>query len=118
MAKYKASDFIEQIPGSGGIITTIAERVGCSWNTAKKYITEYATVQQAYQDECERVTDMAVQTVLKSIRDGNTQDAKWWLARKRHREFGDRLKQEITGDIGIKGYAKVDPDDWDSDSDI
>jgi hypothetical protein len=89
--QYKASDFIKVIPGSGGIIATIAKRVGCSWHTAKKYITDYATVQQAYEDECEEINDMVVSVILKSIKEGNTQDAKWWASRKRKAEFGDAI---------------------------
>jgi hypothetical protein len=33
---------------------------------------------------------------MTSIKDGNTQDAKWWLARKRRGEFGDNL--DVTSD--------------------
>lgn len=88
---YKAQQFIDAIPGSGGIIATIAKRVGCTWHTAKKYIDEYTTIQQAYEDECEEVNDMVVSVILKSIKEGNTQDAKWWAARKRKQEFGDAV---------------------------
>ena len=89
--QYRASDFIKAIPGSGGIITTIAKRVGCNWHTAKKYIEDYPTVQQAYEDECEEVNDLVVSVILKSIKDGNTQDAKWWASRKRKGEFGEAI---------------------------
>lgn len=40
---YTAAQFIEAIPGTGGIISAIAKRVGCDWITAKKYITELIT---------------------------------------------------------------------------
>lgn len=88
---YTAKQFINAIPGSGGIIATIAKRVGCDWHTAKKYITQYATVKQAYEDECEEINDMVVSVILKSIKEGNTQDAKWWASRKRKAEFGDSI---------------------------
>ena len=88
---YTAKQFINAIPGSGGIISTIAKRVGCDWHTAKKYITEYVTVNQAYEDECEEINDMVVSVILKSIKEGNTQDAKWWASRKRKAEFGDAV---------------------------
>jgi hypothetical protein len=88
---YTAQQFIEAIKGSGGIITTIAASVGCTWNTAQKWIKEYPTVAQAYEDECQRINDMAVSVLMKSIKEGNTQDAKWWLARKRKGEFGEAL---------------------------
>jgi hypothetical protein len=88
---YTAKQFIDAIPGTGGIIATIAKRVGCTWHTAKKYIEDYVTVQQAYQDECEAVNDMVVSTILTAIKDGDVASAKWWAARKRKGEFGDAL---------------------------
>lgn len=103
--QYKAIEFIEAIPGTGGIIATIADRVGCDWHTAKKYIEEYTTVQQAYQDECERVSDLATSTVLKAIRDGDVPTAKWWLSKKRKGEFGDAI------DITTGGRSFIV--DWD-----
>ena len=93
---YTAKQFIDAIPGTGGIVSTIADRVGCTWNTAKKYLDTYATVQQAYQDECERISDLATSTVLKAIRDGDVPTAKWWLTKKRKGEFGEAV--DITSD--------------------
>ena len=97
--RYTAAQFIEAIPGSGGIISTIAARVGCAWHTAKKYITTYPTIQRAYDDECEKITDLAESTLIKSIRDGDVASAKWWLTRK-GKERGFVQRQEITGADG------------------
>lgn len=88
---YNVQQFITAIDGSGGIVSTIAARVGCAWETAKKFIHSHPTVYQAYLDECERINDMAQSVLLKSIKEGNTQDAKWWLAKKRKTEFGDAV---------------------------
>lgn len=57
--QFTAKDFIEAIPGTGGIVSTIAKAVGCEWHTAKKYIDNYPTVKQAYDDECEKNLDIA-----------------------------------------------------------
>ena len=65
---YKAQDFIDAIPGSGGVISTIARRVGCDWNTAKKYVTEYTTVADAYQQEVEQNLDVAESVVITNIK--------------------------------------------------
>lgn len=97
-AKYKAQQFIDAIPGSGGIVATIAKRVGCEWNTAKSWIENYQTVKQAYQDECETVSDMAESVLLTKIRDGDEATAKWWLSRIRRGKFATR--QEMTGADG------------------
>ena len=97
--QYKAAQFIAAIKGSGGIMSTIAERVGCDWSTAKKYCLEYPTIKAAYDDECERVADMAEGILMKSIREGNTQDAKWYLSRIRRGKYTER--QEIAHEGGM-----------------
>ena len=100
---YSAKQFIEAIPGSGGIISTIAKRVGCRWETAKKYIVEKPTVQKAYREECESIVDMAESTLIKSIQKGDTADAKWYLARKgRTRGYVERQEIEQSGEVVIK----------------
>ena len=58
-AVYTAEQFIKAIPGSGGIISTIARRVGCGWHTARDYVDKHPSVKQAYDDECEAVLDLA-----------------------------------------------------------
>ena len=100
--KYTAKQFIEAIKGSGGIISTVATRMNCEWRTAKKYIENSPSVQSAYQDELEKVNDMAVGVLMKSMHDGDVASAKWWLARKRKDEFGDSATVEL-------GNAKGQP---------
>ena len=96
---YTAQTFIDAIPGTGGIISAIARKVGCEWNTAKKYIDQYPTVRAAYDAECEAMLDLAESTVLKNIKDGDTQDAKWYLTKKgKRRGYGDAV--EVTGADG------------------
>lgn len=99
--QYKAKDFIDAIPGTGGIISAIARKVGCTWDTAKKYIDEYPTIQAAYQNECESVLDMAESVIFNSIQNKDSRDAKWYLTRKgKVRGYGDSSKHEITGPDG------------------
>jgi len=110
---YTAAQFIEQIPGSGGIISTIAARVGCAWHTAKKYITNMPTVKQAYQDECAKVVDLAESVIIGSIKDKDVQTAKWFLAMK-GQDRGYVQRQEHTGEEGgpivVKFISNVDDD--------
>ena len=95
--QYKATDFISAIPGTAGIIDTIAKKVGCDWHTAKKYIDEYQSITQAYNDEVERVSDMAVAVVIKAIKDGDVPTAKWYLTKKRKGEFGEAVDVTSAG---------------------
>ena len=98
---YTAGQFIEAIPGTGGIISTIARRVGCAWHTAQKYIQNYPTIQRAYDDECEKLTDAAESTVIKAIMDSDLGAAKWYLTMKaKSRGYATTERKEITGADG------------------
>jgi len=91
--------FLDAIPGTGGIITAIARRVGCSWHTADKYIKRYPTIQQAYRDECERVLDIAESKVIELISAGDPQMLRYYLSTK-GKKRGYTERQEVTGENG------------------
>ncbi len=96
--KYSAKVFIDAIPGTGGIVSAIARKVGCDWYTVKTWIDGYPTVKVAYDNECEAMLDLAESTVLKNIRAGDTQDAKWYLSKKgKQRGYGDQSTLEVSG---------------------
>ena len=99
--KYSVAQFEKAIKGSGGIVTTIAKRLGCAFNTAKKYIEENEEIRILYNNEIESTADLAESILIKSIQGGNTQDAKWWLSRIRRDRFGDNL------DLTIREPVKV-----------
>lgn len=98
MPRYTNTQFLTAIKGCSGIIQTVADRLGCSWQTARDRIAANIKLQGAFMDEQEKVNDMAEATVLLAIKGGNTQDAKWWLARVRREKFTER--QEVTGPNG------------------
>lgn len=97
--KYTAQTFIDAIPGSAGIITTIAKRVGCDWHTAKKYIYGHSTVLEAYEDECQGMGDLAEVELYKLIKSGDLGAIKFYLATKmKARGYVERT--EVTGKDG------------------
>ena len=117
---YTAKQFIDAIPGTGGIVSTIADRVGCKWHTARKYIEEYPTVKDVYNEEIERVIDLAEGVLIQNIqiaakqakagRDVDTSDVKWFLSRKaKSRGYVER--QEVTGAEGGKVQIEY-VNDW------
>lgn len=123
--RYKTQDFINAIPGTGGIVSSIARKVGCVWNTANVWIQK-PTVKRAYDDECEAVIDTAEGVVIgniqaavrkqqKGIKDGDpvivdSADAKWYLSRKgKRRGYADKQEIEQTGDVTIR-VVYDDPD--------
>ena len=96
---YSPEKVLEAIKGSYGIITTIAERLNCVWQTAKNYINKWPETKEAYEAEREAILDMAESTVYRNIKDGNSQDAKWVLSTLgKRRGFTER--HEVTGADG------------------
>ena len=91
MSKRKSNKaIIAAIKDTGGIMSTIASRLRVEWHTAQSWINADEVTKQAYDDESERVLDVAEGTIIKSIQAGDTQDAKWLLSRKgKRRGYGD-----------------------------
>ena len=109
-SKYTAADYLAAIPGSAGVISTIAARVGCAWSTAKKDIEGFATVKQAYQDEVNKNLDRAESLIFANIQFGlneqkaeqkpvDSADARWYL-RMKGKDRGYVERQEVTGAEG------------------
>lgn len=99
--KYSKESLLEAINGSGGIVSTIADRLGCQWCTARKYINQWEETKQAFDDETERVLDKAESVLHESINEGNTHDAKWYLSTKgKKRGFSEKHELEHSGPGG------------------
>ena len=100
-SQYTAQDFIAAIAGSAGIVSTIAKRVGCDWHTARKYIDTRPTIMAAYEDECNKVLDLAETVVIESLQQKDEQMAKWYLTMKgRERGYAQTQRNEVTGADG------------------
>jgi hypothetical protein len=99
---YKTQDFIDVIPGTGGIIKYIAARVGCSRTTALRYIRQFATVAAAYAEEVEATTDSAESVIIHDIEvNKDVQTAKWYLTMKAaDRGYAPTTKKEVSGPDG------------------
>ena len=97
--RYTAAQFIEAMRGTGGIVSALAEKVGCTWNTARAAIDRWPTVNQAWQNERAKVTDLAQRNVIKAIKDEDLPTSKWWL-QLMDPEFVPKEKREITGPDG------------------
>ncbi len=96
MARKSKKAIIEAIENSGGIMSTIARRLGVTWHTADTWVKQYDETKQALQDEREAILDLAESTLFRNIKDGNSQDAKWLLSTMgKNRGYNER--QEITG---------------------
>lgn len=94
----KSNKLITAIKGSGGVISVIAQRLQVDWHTAKKAIDDYEPAKQAWQNEREWLLDIAEGSIINSINNGDTHDAKWVLTRLgKTRGYGDAM--EIKGQV-------------------
>lgn len=115
---YKASQFIEAIPGSGGIISTIAARVGCHWHTARRFCMEVKAVREVYDDEVEKTIDLAEAVILNALKEKDTTTAKWYLTMKgAPRGYAPTQKNEVTGAAGEPMTIRVEYFDGKNDTD-
>lgn len=103
---YTAKQFIDAIPGTGGIVSSLAEKVDCDWHTAKKFITDFPTVNKAWQNERNKITDKAEHNIIKSIQDNDLQMSKWWLQVMRD-EFTTKSKHKVEGVLASLDISKL-----------
>lgn len=106
MARKTDVAILEAIKGSGGIMSTIARKLGVTWHTADSWIRESGELMEALKDEKETILDMAESTLLQKIKEGDEQSAKWYLSKiGKLRGYGDSVA--IEGGIQIV-YADKD----------
>lgn len=98
--QFTAQQFIDAMEGTGGVLTTIAQRVGCHRGTVQSYIERYSTVKEAYEAEKGRIDDCAQSNIISEIENGDLALSKWWLSVKMPDEYGTRVQAQVTGDDG------------------
>ena len=103
---YTKTKTLAAIQGSGGIISTISKRLGCTWRTAQKLTQQWPEAQEAYRDEKEQLIDLAETTLLQAIKGGDMSAAKWYLSTI-GKERGYSERQEITGADGSAIQAEI-----------
>ena len=128
--RYTAKDFEPHIAGSGGIVSTISDRVGCAWKTAKTHIERTPKLKELFESECETSLDLAESVIANNIRAArrlqeeataaggcvivDSSDARWFLARKgKGRGYGESADVNLMappGRIEIKTIRVHLPD--------
>ena len=71
---------LQAIKDSYGVVGTIAGRLGCEWNTAKRYIEKWPETQQAVLDERESYLDLTENACIERIKNGDGQMIRFVLA--------------------------------------
>lgn len=100
---YSKELVLEAINECHGVILTVAQRLGCRWDTARRYIDKWETTKQAFDNEREKLLDMAESVVFKAIENGDIQTAKWVLATLgRDRGYNERQEIVHSGELENK----------------
>lgn len=87
---FTKEDVIQAIKGSGGVMTTIANKLGVARSTAERLIDMFEETKLAFDDEEKSMNDMAKNCILSAIQKGDVASGKWWLSKKNKAEgFGD-----------------------------
>jgi hypothetical protein len=105
--RFTKNAVLSAIKGSGGIVSNVANRLNCSWVSARKYIDVWPETKQAYEEEKEAILDLCESVLYSSIKNGDTQSAKWVLATK-GKERGFIERREVTGENGAPLVVKVE----------
>jgi hypothetical protein len=74
---FTESELLEAVKSSGGVVDYIAGRLGCSWDTARKYIAQFPTVQDAIEIERCKFHAVAYSKFNEAIKSGE----RWALER-------------------------------------
>ena len=99
--------FLRALDGTGGLTSLIAARLDCVPRTVQKILERsgWEDVAEAYQEECDRVTDLAETVVIKAMQQETdpllaVTTAKWFLQRRgKDRGFGEETKVKHEGHI-------------------
>ncbi len=85
---------IEAIVGTGGIKSTIARRLDVSRWTVDNYLKRWKSVQEAYDEEREKIVDMAETKLLEKIKSGDYPAIRFFLMTQA-KERGYVERQEV-----------------------
>jgi len=90
---------LQAIDGCYGIVSWVANKLGCDWHTARKYIDRWEETRQAMQDEDDRALDFSEGKMIEQIKNGDGPMIRFHLMTKGKRR-GYVERQEVTGQDG------------------
>lgn len=125
--QYNEDDFAAALKGSGGLLTIVARRMGCTWQTAQRYVQNSPRLMELYVDEREAILDVCEKTVIDAVQAGDVQTAKWYLAllggnrgfgNRVEITFGGRTAAQLSNDEllnNLRDLSTAETDDYDND---
>jgi transposase-like protein len=106
MSKLSLPRFQECIPGTSGVLSEIARRIGCSRQTVYAWMNDHPEVARAIEEERQVSLDHAETTLYKAIESGDLSAAKYLLS-TRGRDRGFSTRAELAAEIQQQGSVVV-----------
>jgi len=104
--KYTAQQMIDAIQDAKGILAAAARKIGCSRTTVHRYVNNYATVKDAYEEANETNIDFVESKLMEQVNSGNITAIIFFLKTKaKHRGYVER--QEVVGELAV---STITPD--------
>ena len=101
--KFTVAQVVKAVAGSGGFVTEIARRLGCSRSTVYRYKQNHKQIAEAIFEEKEHLLDTAESALLKQVNGGNITAIIFYLKTQGyHRQYGDRSKLDVNGNFITK----------------
>ena len=102
MLEYTEDQLLEAIKDTGGIMSRIADKLGCSWHSAEKHVNKNEVAKQAYKDERQGLIDDSENVIRNAVKGGDVQSAKFVLMTLgKNRGYTERQEVEHSGDMSI-----------------
>ena len=90
--KFKVEQVLEAIKDTGGIKTEVCQRLNCGRRTIYLYMDRFPEIKDAFEEEEEKVLDMAESSLFSLIQNGDTSAIFYYLNNKgRCRGYGAQV---------------------------
>lgn len=94
-----AEQVIAAIQGTDGDLWKIADKLGVSRRTVQRYLKRWASVREEWEQEVEKIGDLAERNIYDAIRQRDLRMTRWY-ASNRLANRGYAPRREITGRDG------------------
>lgn len=113
-----AAQAIKAIIDKKGFITQAAKQLGISRRQLHRIVVAHPTVREALADVREEMKDFTESKIYQKIADGDvTMIIFYAKTQMKDRGYIERQEIDMSGNVDIKGYQNISPDDWDSTED-
>lgn len=90
---YPLERMLKAVKGSNGVMSVVADRLGCDWQTAKKYILRYPEAVREFENEGLRGIDIAESKLFELVEKSDLNAIALYLKNKgRRRGWGTEME--------------------------